>query len=161
MNQLQFFRALVILNGAVPLVMLMWDVWRDQLRANSVNHALHNTGILSLVFLFLSLLVTPPRRFTCWGGWVAFRRALGLYGFFYAVVHLVIYVGFDRALSVSSTLHEIWMRRFLQVGAVAILLMVPLAVTSTNAMIQRMSPKWWKRLHRATYLVAILGVLHY
>ena len=161
MNQLQFQRALVILNGAVPLAMLMWDASRGQLGANSVNHALHITGILSLVFLFLSLVVTPLRWLTGWGGWVAFRRALGLYGFFYAVVHVVIYVGFDRALSLSSTWREIWARRYLQVGAVAILLMVPLAVTSTHAMIQRMGPKRWKRLHQATYLVAILGVLHY
>ena len=161
MNQLQFLRALVILNGLIPLVMLGWDAYRGQLGANSVNNALHITGILSLVFLFLSLLISPLRWMTSWGGWVAFRRALGLYGFFYAVVHLVIYVGFDRALSLTSTLNEIWMRRFLQVGSVAIVLMVPLAVTSTDRMIQRMGPKRWKLLHRLTYAVVILGVLHY
>ena len=151
----------MILNGMVPLAMLGWDAYRGQLGANSVNNALHITGILSLVFLFLSLLISPLRWMTGWGGWLAFRRALGLYGFFYAAVHLGIYVGFDRALSVTSTLNEIWMRRFLQVGAVAIVLMVPLAVTSTNSMIQRMGPKRWKRLHRLTYVVVILGVLHY
>lgn len=161
MNQLQFLRALVVLNGLVPLVMLGWDAYRGQLGANSVNNALHITGILSLVFLFLSLLMSPLRWMTSWGGWLAFRRALGLYGFFYAVVHLVIYVGFDRALSLTSTFNEILMRRFLQVGTVAIVLMVPLAVTSTNSMIQRMGPKQWKRLHRLTYAVVILGVLHY
>ena len=161
MNQLPFLRALVILNGLIPLVMLGWDAYRGQLGANSVNNALHITGILSLVFLFLSLLMSPLRWMTGWGGWLAFRRALGLYGFFYAVVHLVIYVGFDRALSLTSTFNEIWMRRFLQVGAVAILLMVPLAVTSTNGMIQRMGPKRWKLLHRLTYAVVVLGVLHY
>ncbi len=161
MNELQFLRALVTLNGLIPLVMLGWDAYRGQLGANSVNNALHITGILSLVFLFLSLLMSPLRWMTGWGGWVAFRRALGLYGFFYAVVHLVIYIGFDRSLSLTSTLNEIWMRRFLQVGAVAILLMVPLAVTSTNGMIQRMGPKRWKLLHRLTYAVVILGVLHY
>ncbi len=161
MNQLQFLRALVILNGFVPLVMLGWDAYRGQLGANSVNNALHITGILSLVFLFLSLLISPLRWMTGWGGWLAFRRALGLYGFFYAVVHLVIYVGFDRALSLTSTLNEIWMRRFLQVGAVAIVLMIPLAVTSTNKMIQRLGPKRWKQLHRLTYAIVILGVLHY
>ena len=161
MNQLPFLRALVILNGLIPLVMLGWDAYRGQLGANSVNNALHITGILSLVFLFLSLLMSPLRWMTDWGGWLAFRRALGLYGFFYAVVHLVIYVGFDRALSLTSTFNEIWMRRFLQVGAVAILLMVPLAVTSTNGMIQRMGPKRWKLLHRLTYAVVVLGVLHY
>ncbi len=161
MKQLSFLRALVILNGAVPLVMLAWDAWHGQLGANSVNNALHITGILSLVFLFLSLLMTPLRWMTGWSGWIAFRRALGLYGFFYAVLHLSIYVGFDRALSLSSTVREIWMRRFLQVGAVSILLMAPLAVTSTNGMIQRLGPKRWKLLHRLTYVVAILGVLHY
>lgn len=161
MNQLPLYRMLVVLNGAVPIGMLVWDAYRGQLGANSVNNALHITGILSLVFLLLSLLMSPLRWMTGWGGWIAFRRALGLYGFFYAVVHLIIYVGFDRALSLSSTLHEIWMRRFLQVGAVAILLMVPLAVTSTNRMIQRMGAKRWKLLHRAAYLATALGVLHY
>ena len=151
----------VILNGAVPLFMLAWDAWHGQLGANSVNNSLHITGILSLVFLFLSLLMTPLRWMTGWAGWIAFRRALGLYGFFYAVLHLSIYVGFDRALNLSSTLREIWMRRFLQVGAVSILLMAPLAVTSTNGMIQKLGPKRWKLLHRLTYIVAILGVLHY
>ena len=161
MNRLPFLRTLVILNGAVPLFMLAWDAWQGQLGANSVNNALHITGILSLVFLFLSLMMTPLRWMTGWAGWIAFRRALGLYGFFYAVLHLAIYIGFDRALSLSSTLREIWMRRFLQVGALSILLMVPLAVTSTNGMIQKLGPKRWKLLHRLAYPVAILGVLHY
>lgn len=161
MKQLQFFRALVIFNGVVPLAILFWDAYRGQLGANPVNNALHITGILSLVFLFLSLIMTPLKWATGWGGWIAFRRALGLYGFFYSVVHLLIYVGFDRALSLPSTLHEIRTRRFLQVGVFAILLMIPLAVTSTNAMIQRMGPKRWKLLHRAAYAAAILGVMHY
>lgn len=161
MNPLQFYRLLFVLNGAVPLLMLAWDAYRGQLGANSVNNALHVTGILSLVFLFLSLLITPLRWLTGWGGWVAFRRTLGLYGFFYSLVHVVIYVGFDRALNLSSTWHEIWMRRFLQVGAVAVLLMVPLAVTSTNSMILRLGPRRWKLLHRTAYLVAALGVIHY
>lgn len=141
--------------------MMAWDAYHGQLGANAVNNALHITGILSLVFLFLSLLMTPLRWMTGWGGWIAFRRALGLYGFFYAFVHLIIYVGFDRALSLSSTLHEIWMRRFLQVGIVALLLTIPLAVTSTNDMIRRLGAKRWKRLHRAAYIAGALGVLHY
>ena len=161
MNQLQFFRSLVILNGLVPLLMLAWDAYRGQLGVNSVNYALHVTGILSLVFLFLSLLITPLRWLTGWGGWIAFRRTLGLYGFFYSILHVVIYVGFDRALNVTSTLHEILMRRFLQVGTAAIFLMIPLAVTSTNSMIRIMGTARWKSLHRLAYVVAILGVVHY
>ena len=161
MNQLQFLRLLVILNGAVPLLMLVWDAYRGQLGVNSVNYALHVTGILSLVFLFLSLLMTPMRWVTQWGGWIAFRRALGLYGFFYSILHVAIYVGFDRALNLTSTLHEIGMRRFLQVGTAAIFLMTPLAVTSTNSMIRIMGNARWKSLHRLAYVVAILGVVHY
>jgi ferredoxin-NADP reductase/DMSO/TMAO reductase YedYZ heme-binding membrane subunit len=161
MNSLQYYRSLVIFNGAIPLLMLGWDAYRGQLGANAVNEALHVTGTLALVFLLLALVVTPLRWATGWGGWVAFRRALGLYAFFYALVHLGIYIGLDRALSVSSTFHEIWSRRFLQVGAAAVLLMLPLAVTSTNGMVRRLGPKRWKLLHRAVYLAAALGVLHY
>lgn len=161
MNQLQFYRALVIWNGAVPGLMLAWDAIDQKLGPNAVNAALHITGILSLVFLFLSLLMTPLRWYTNWTGWIAFRRALGLYGFWYAVLHLGIYVTFDRALSLSSTVHEIWSRTYLQVGFVALFLMVPLAVTSTNAMVRRLGAKRWRELHRIAYLVPLLGVIHY
>ena len=161
MSQLKFFKALVILNGLVPLSVLAWDAYHGQLGANSVNYALHVTGTLSLIFLFLSLLMTPLRRVTGWGGWIAFRRSLGLYGFFYSIVHVSIYVGLDRAMDLSSTLNEIWMRRFLQIGTAAVFLMVPLAITSTNTMIQKVGPKRWKLLHRLAYVVAALGVIHY
>ncbi len=160
-SSLQFNRWLVIVNGFVPLLVLGWDAYHGQLGANSVNYALHVTGILSLVFLFLSLAISPLRWATGWGGWIAFRRGLGLYGFFYAVVHVAIYVGLDRELSVASTVSEIWLRRFLQVGTLAVFLMVPLAVTSTNGMIQKLGPKRWKLLHRQAYVVAALGVVHY
>ncbi len=161
MNSVKFNRWLVIVNGLVPLLMLAWDAYYGQLGANPVNYALHVTGILSLVFLFLTLLITPLRWVTGWGGWIAFRRALGLFGFFYAVVHAAIYVAFDRELSISSTISEIWLRRFLQVGTLAVCLMIPLAITSTNSMIQKLGPKRWKLLHRLVYIVAALGVAHY
>lgn len=161
MKDLAFYRWLAIINGGVPLLVLGWDAAHGQLGANAVNAALHITGILSLVFLLLSLSITPLSRMTGWGGWIGFRRALGLYGFFYAVLHLAIYVGFDRALDLGSTFHEIATRRFLLIGMIAVLLMVPLAVTSTNGMIQRMGPKRWKQLHRLAYVVAGLGVLHF
>ncbi len=161
MGSLNFYRYLVIVNGAVPLMVLLWDAYQGQLGANSVNYALHVSGILSLIFLLLSLLMSPMRWLTGWGGWIAFRRTLGLFGFFYSLLHLGIYVGFDRGLNLASTLQEIWMRRFLQVGTAAVFLMIPLAATSTNSMIRWVGPKNWKRLHRSSYLVAILGVVHY
>ena len=160
-KDLPYFKGLVILNGLVPLAMLGWDAWQGQLGANAANTALHITGLVSLVFLILSLAMSPLLWWTGWGGWIAFRRALGLYAFFYAAVHLAIYIGFDRAMSLTSTLQEIAARRYLQVGAVAFLLLVPLAATSTNRMVQRLTARRWKRLHQLSYVVAILAVMHF
>ncbi len=161
MIPIPLFRWLVIGNGAIPCVILAWDAYHGQLGANAVNNALHITGILSLVCLVLSLVMTPAHWLTKWAGWIASRRALGLYGFFYAVVHLLIYVVFDRAGNLGSTWQEVTTRRFLQLGMLAVILMVPLAVTSTNAMIQRIGPRRWKLLHRLSYVVVALGVAHY
>ncbi|MCU0719117.1 MAG: FAD-binding oxidoreductase [Pirellula sp.] len=156
-----YYRNLVILAGLGPILMLSWDAWHDQLGANAANNAIHITGILSLVFLFLSLVVTPIRLMTGWNSIIAYRRALGLYGFAYAFIHFGIYVLLDRMGSLSSTIDEIASRRFLLVGFIALVIMLPLAVTSTNAMIRRMGPARWKLLHRLAYAAAILGVIHY
>ena len=115
MSRTYNYRLLVSLNGMVPMLVLAWDAYGGQLGANSVNYALHVTGILSLLFLILSLSMTPLRWLTGWSGWIAIRRSLGLYGFGYSLLHVAIYVVFDRSLSLESTLQEIWMRRFLQV----------------------------------------------
>ncbi len=160
-NDLPFWKLLVWINGGVPLVMLLIDAIRGELGSNPVNAAIHTTGILSLSFLVLSLAITPLRWLTGWNTVVGFRRSLGLFGFFYACVHVVIYFGFDRAMSVSSTIEEVLKRRYLQVGLAAVILMMPLAVTSTNAMISRLGARRWKLLHRLSYLVAALGVIHY
>lgn len=156
-----YYRNLVILAGLGPLLMLGWDAWNDQLGANGVNNALHITGILSLVFLFISLVITPLRAITGWNSIIAYRRALGLYGFAYAALHFGIYVLLDRTGNVADTVQEILSRRFLMVGFVALALMLPLAVTSTNAMIRKLGPRRWKLLHRLAYVVTILGVVHY
>ncbi len=161
MNNIAYYRNLVILSGLGPLLMLGWDAWHGQLGANGVNNALHITGILSLVFLFASLVVTPLRLLTGWNNIIAYRRALGLYGFAYAVLHFGIYVAFDRMGSVRSTVEEILSRRFLLVGFFALALMLPLAATSTNAMIRKLGPVRWKLLHRLAYVATILGVVHY
>ena len=161
MNSLHFYRYLVLINGAVPLIVLVWDAFQGQLGANSVNYALHVTGILSLLFLILSLCMSPLRWLSGWSGWIAFRRSLGLFAFCYSILHLAIYVGLDREFNMESTLNEIWMRRFLQVGTAGVFLMLPLALTSTNSMIRRVGARNWKSLHRLAYVVAVLGVVHY
>jgi ferredoxin-NADP reductase/DMSO/TMAO reductase YedYZ heme-binding membrane subunit len=156
-----FLRAFVVINGAVPLLILAWDAWRHQLGVNSVNFALHTTGLLGLLFLLLSLTVTPLRRLTGWNSVIAVRRWLGLHAFFYLGLHLGIFYIFDRAGSLSSTVHEIVTRRYLQLGTLGFALLVPLAVTSTDAMISRLGPRRWKALHRLTYGATILGAVHY
>lgn len=156
-----FFRRLIVLNALVPGAILAWDAVGGQLGANAANKALHITGSLSLVFLMLTLAITPLKLLTASANWIALRRTLGLSAFGYGVLHLGIYVVFDRDGNLSSALSEIASRRFLQIGMVAFLLMLPLAVTSTNRMIQRIGARRWKLLHRLTYVVAILGVVHY
>jgi ferredoxin-NADP reductase/DMSO/TMAO reductase YedYZ heme-binding membrane subunit len=161
MTNSQYFKLLVWINGAVPGLVLAWDAWHGQLGANSVNDAIRTSGLLTLVMLSLSLCVTPLRRLTNWPQLIVVRRALGLWGFFYACIHLSLYVGLDRGMDLRSALEEIIKRRYLQVGIVAVLLMAPLAITSNDTMARRLGGKRWKQLHRLAYVVIALGVLHY
>jgi ferredoxin-NADP reductase/DMSO/TMAO reductase YedYZ heme-binding membrane subunit len=156
-----FARQLVILNGAVPIALLAWDALHHQLGVNAVNYAIRTTGLLGLIFLVGSLAITPLRRLTGWNELVAPRRALGLYAFFYVSMHFAIFALLDRGASLRSTVHEILTRRYLQIGTAGLLLMVPLAVTSTDRMIERLGARRWKSLHRLAYLSAIAGALHY
>lgn len=157
----RFARQLVLLNGAVPLALLGWDAARGQLGVNGVNFAIRTTGMLGLVFLMLALAITPLRRLTGWPVLVAARRRIGVYAFVYLATHFTIFFALDRAGSVGSTVHEVLTRRYLQIGTVGLCLMVPLAVTSTDAMVARLGARRWKRLHRLTYAAAVAGVLHY
>lgn len=156
-----FAKVLVLVNGGVPLAMLGWDTYFQQLGVNGTNFALHTTGLLGLLFLLLSLAITPLRRLTGWNAVIALRRTLGLYAFFYLCLHFGIFFLFDRAASVASTVHEIVTRRYLQIGAAGLTLLVPLALTSTDAMVTRLGARRWKALHRLTYLATSLGALHY
>lgn len=161
MTTTQFYKLLAWVNCAVPGAMLALDAYGGNLGANSVNDAIRTTGLIALTLLTLSLAVTPLRRVTGWNALISVRRALGVSGFVYACLHLVLYVGLDRALDLRSALEELFMRRYLQIGLVAILLMLPLAITSTDAMVRRLGAKRWKLLHRLAYLAIAAGVLHY
>jgi DMSO/TMAO reductase YedYZ heme-binding membrane subunit len=158
---LRFAKSLVLVNAAVPAVLLGWDAWHHKLGANPVNFAILTTGMLALIFLLLTLAVTPLRKITGLN-WIIFsRRTLGLYTFFYASLHFLIFFGLDRSFSISGTLSEMVKRKYLFVGATGLLIMVPLAVTSTNAMMKRLGGKRWRALHRLAYIAAIAGVIHY
>ena len=141
----------------------MWRVLFDpfSLGANPAETILHITGDWTLRFLLISLAITPLRRITMIGGLIRFRRLLGLFAFFYGVLHLAAYIGFDRFFVLSEIGADIIKRPFITVGFAALLLMTPLAITSTRQWVMRLGGARWQKLHRLVYAVAVLGVLHY
>ena len=160
-NDIRYAKLLVLVNGAVPLAILAWDAAHHQLGANPQNFAILTTGMMTLIFLILTMAVTPLRKVTGWNWLANLRRMLGLYAFFYGCAHFLLFFGLDRGFSVSSTLSEMVRRKYLIIGSTALIVMIPLAVTSTNAMIKRLGGKRWRALHRLAYVAAICGVIHY
>jgi sulfoxide reductase heme-binding subunit YedZ len=161
MNDVKFNKLLIFINSLVPLLLLAWDWIFGNLGANPIEFFLRTTGVLTLVFLLITLSVTPLRKRFGWNNLIKFRRMLGLYAFFYGFLHLVTYGIFDKSFSVLAIAGDIWERPFIAVGMLAFFLLVPLAVTSTNGMIKRIGGKNWASLHKLTYAAAILGVIHF
>ena len=161
MKDTRFAKLLLAINGLVPLGLLLWDVWRKQVGANPLEFVTRTTGMLTLVFLLITLAVSPLRRITGLNWLIKFRRMLGIFAFFYGALHLLTYIAFDRFFRFSTIPADIAGRRFIAVGVAAFFLMLPLAVTSTDAMVKRLGGKWWARLHLVVYPAAILGVLHF
>ena len=160
-NDIRFAKLLVLVNAAVPATLLGRDAYHHRLGANPVNFAILTTGMSALTFLLLTLAVTPLRKITGLNWIILSRRTLGLYAFCYASLHFLIFFIFDRSLSISGTLSEMVKRQYLLMGITGLLVMVPLAITSTNAMIKRLGGKRWRALHRLVYVAAIAGVIHY
>lgn len=157
----KFAKTIVLVNGIVPAALLVWDAFHGGLGVNEVNYAIRTTGLIGLVLIVLSLLVTPLRRITGWAWPIAVRRRLGVLGFSYILTHFIIFYWWDRDGSLGSTIDEIIERQYLWFGFAALVLMVPLAATSLDSMVSRLGAKRWKALHRLAYLVGIGGVVHY
>ena len=117
--------------------------------------------MLTLVFLMITLALTPVRKITGLNWLVKFRRMVGLYAFFYGALHLVTYVWFDRFFNLRSIAGDVAQRPFIAIGMTAFFLMVPLAITSTNRMVKRVGGKRWAMLHRLVYIAAAAGVIHF
>lgn len=161
MQDVKFNKILISLNAFVPLILFTWDGFQGNLGTNPIEFFLRTTGVLTLVFLLITLSVTPLRKIFGWNSLIKYRRMLGLYAFFYGVLHLFTYSIFDKSLSLSAIISDTFQRPFIAIGMLAFSLMIPLAVTSTNAMIKRLGGKRWAKLHKLTYLVGIGGVLHF
>ncbi len=156
-------KALAFVLALVPLAQLGLGVtlYPDWLGANPAEYITRATGDWTLRFLLLTLTVSPLRKLSGWHALAQLRRMLGLFAFFYATLHLSSYLTFDHAFDVAAIFKDIVKRPFITVGFAALLLMAPLAITSTNAMVKRLGAKRWRALHKLVYLIAPLGVLHF
>ena len=161
MNDVRFYKILIAVNALIPLALLASDVWRGQAGANPIEFFLRTTGVLTLVFLIVTLAVTPLRKMFGWNALIKYRRMLGLFAFFYGTLHLITYSVFDRSLSLPGIVGDVAQRPFIAIGMAAFFLLIPLAVTSTNGWVIRLGGKRWAKLHKLTYVAAILGVIHF
>jgi methionine sulfoxide reductase heme-binding subunit len=161
MKDIRFAKLVLFINSLVPLTLMLWDYARHRVGANPLEFVTHTTGMLTLVFLLISLAVSPLRRITGANWLIKLRRMLGLFAFFYGSLHLLTYVAFDRFFHLTTIPADILKRPFIAVGITALFLMLPLAVTSTDAMVKRLGGKYWALLHRLVYVAGVLGVLHY
>lgn len=153
-------RALVFALALVPLARLVALGVLDSLGANPVEFVQRSTGTWALAMLCITLAVTPLRRLFGWSWLMRLRRMLGLFAFFYACLHLLAYAWLDQWFDWNAIVDDVLERPFITVGVVAFVLLIPLAATSTNAMMRRLGRRW-QELHRLVYAIAVLAVLHY
>lgn len=161
MSTIRFSKLIFFVNALVPLVLLLWDVYHHNVGANPQEFAIRTTGMLTLVFLTLTLAITPLRKTFAANSLVKLRRMVGLFAFFYGSLHLLCYIWLDRLFNFLSVTQDVVRRPFILLGMTGFLLMIPLAITSTNKMIKRLGGKAWNRLHRLVYVAAIAGVVHF
>lgn len=159
-TQVKQIKRLLFFVCLIPLIRLFWLGYQDDLGANPVEFIEHSTGYWALFILLATLSLTPIRLVTKTAWVMQLRRMLGLFMFFYACVHLVIYIVLDYSLLWDEIYLDIIDHPYIIVGLLAFVLSIPLAVTSTNKMIKRLGKKW-KTLHKSVYLVAVLGVVHF
>lgn len=154
-------RVTVFLACLVPLGLLVRDALGGGLGTNPIEELTHRTGWWTLAFLMLTLAVTPARQLIGWGPLIKLRRMLGLYAFFYATLHFGVYIGIDQFFAFEFILEDIKDRPYITIGFTALVLLVPLALTSTKKMIKRIGGRRWQLLHSLVYVSAGLGVLHF
>ena len=145
----------------IPLARLVWGAWAGALGANPIEVITRATGEWTLIMLLVTLAVTPLRRITGANWLLRLRRMLGLTAFLYGCLHLITYVWLDQFFDLSAIVRDIVKRPFITAGFTAFVLLVPLALTSTDAMVRRLGARRWLALHRLVYVAAAVGVVHY
>ena len=151
----------VVVGALVPLGAILLRGWRGELGANPIAQALNQLGLVALVFLVAALACTPLKTLFGWTWPIRLRRMLGLFGFFYGLLHVSTYTVLDQGLDWSAIWVDVTKRKFIFVGFAAFVLLVPLAATSTGGALKRLGYARWKRLHRLAYVAPLLGVIHF
>ena len=157
----RFAKPILLIAAGTPFAWLVYSAFFGDLGTDPVETIAQVTGTSALVCLAATLTVTPLRHLTGWNWLVRLRRMLGLFTFFYALLHALDFFVFDHSLSVASILEDVVEHPWVLFGFTALLLLVPLAVTSTNGWVRRLGGKRWQRLHRLVYLIAPLAAAHY
>jgi sulfoxide reductase heme-binding subunit YedZ len=150
----------VFIACVIPLAQLVYGFYIDDLTANPIEYITRFTGSWALIILLTSLAITPLRKIFGWNALIRFRRMLGLFAFFYAVLHFLTYMVLDHFFDFQAIAKDIFKRPYVTAGFTSFVLMIPLALTSTAAMIRRLG-KRWQQLHRLVYIAAAAGVLHF
>lgn len=154
-------KVLVWILCLAPIAIWVYQGFHAQLGANPVDRIQNKTGLVTIRLLMLTLAVTPLRRITGWNWTIKFRRLLGLFTFFYAFIHLLVYAVADNQLDIAAIVKDVGKRPFILLGMMGFLALVPLAITSTAGWIRRMGGKNWNRLHKLIYFTGVMGVIHF
>ena len=151
----------VFLLALLPLTFILFKASRNDLGANPIETINRFTGLWTLRFLLITLAVTPLRRIFNWNMLLRFRRMLGLFAFFYACLHFLSYAWLDQFFVLPEIFKDVVKRPYITVGFACFLLLIPLALTSTNGMVRRLGAKRWQQLHRLVYLIGVGGIVHF
>lgn len=150
----------VFLLCLLPFCLLLWNAYHGRLTANPIKEITHFTGSWALNFLLVTLSITPLRKLTGRNTLSRYRRMLGLFTFFYASLHFLTYLALDQFFDWHEIVRDVAKRPYITVGFTAFVLLIPLAVTSTNRMMRRLG-KNWRRLHSLVYVVGVCAIIHY
>ena len=156
----KIFKPAVFMACLIPFIVITYQIFFNKLGAEPVKEVTHHTGNWTLRFILISLAMTPLRNITNSLVWTRYRRMFGLFAFFYASIHMLSYVGLDYRFDFEPLINDVLKKKFVFIGFSAWLLLIPLAITSSDKMI-RLLKQNWKKLHRLVYVIAIFGVLHF
>ena len=157
---MNILKSIIFAASLIPLGRLVWLGYFDQLGANPIEWITRSTGTWALVFLCLTLAMSPMRWITGFSVWIKIRRMLGLFCFFYASVHFAIWLYLDQSLDLQAMLHDVLKRPFITMGFLSLAMLIPLAVTS-NAWAVRQLGRRWTFLHKLVYVIAVTAIAHY